>query len=186
MRMNFFFGNIFWGILLVLWGASLILKTFNIHMPLAKIFIAVVIIMFGIKLLIGSNSKSLTRDHSGRRNYYRSNRSGEYTMVFSSGTIDLRDINENNPNMEITVVFGNCTVILPAHLSFDIEPTSVFGATILPDKSHYGFGESHYQNNGVSQSMIHIESTSVFGRLEYVFENVETVQADTTSTETRF
>lgn len=38
MRMNLFFGNMFWGILLVLWGASLILRTFNINMPLAKIF----------------------------------------------------------------------------------------------------------------------------------------------------
>jgi small neutral amino acid transporter SnatA (MarC family) len=63
MRMNIFFGNLFWGILLILWGGSLILKTFNIHMPLAKIFFAVVIILFGLKLLLGDK---ITWFNSGR------------------------------------------------------------------------------------------------------------------------
>lgn len=172
MKMNFFFGNIFWGILLVLWGASLILKTFNINMPLAKIFVAVIIILFGVKLLIGTGTKQISRDGSSKGSYYRSNRSGEYTMVFSSGTIDLRDLGESSSSIEITVVFGNATVLLPAHLNFDIEPTSVFGSTVLPDKSHYGFGTSRYQAGTNEGRMIHIESTAVFGRLEYVFENV--------------
>jgi predicted membrane protein len=173
--MNFFFGNIFWGMLLVLWGASLILKTFNINMPLAKIFVAVVIILFGVKLLIGTGGRTISRERNNKGSYYRSNRSGEYTLVFSSGTIDLRDLSEDSPALEITVVFGNATVLLPRHLNFDIEPTSVFGATVLPDKSHYGFGASRYHAGKDEGRVIYIESTSVFGRLEYVFEDVEHV-----------
>lgn len=38
MKMGIFFGNLFWGILLILWGASLILKSFGVSLPLAKIF----------------------------------------------------------------------------------------------------------------------------------------------------
>jgi hypothetical protein len=68
---------------LVLWGASLILKTFNIHMPLAKIFFAVVIILFGIKLLLGDKVSWFHSSGSHKRgsSYVRSNSSGEYTFV---------------------------------------------------------------------------------------------------------
>lgn len=190
MRMNFFFGNIFWGILLLLWGASLILKTFNVNLPLAKIFLAVIIIMFGLKLLIGSSTKPVKKSGTIKGSYYMSNRSGEYTIVFSSGTIDLRDLQENAGDMEITVVFGGATVILPTHLNFDIEPTSVFGSTIMPDKSHYGFGGGRFQKGNETGRPIHIESTAVFGQLEYVFENVsqnmsEHTHKDTTATDTQ-
>jgi hypothetical protein len=84
--------------------------------------------MFGLKLLIGSSTKSVKKSGTIKGSYYMSNRSGEYTIVFSSGTIDLRDLQENVGDMEITVVFGRATVILPTHLNFDIEPTSVFGS----------------------------------------------------------
>ncbi|MDD2506721.1 MAG: hypothetical protein PHO85_02165 [Candidatus Cloacimonetes bacterium] len=178
MRMNFFFGNIFWGILLILWGASLILKTFNINMPLAKIFIAVIIIMFGLKLLIGTSSKTYHKPGPTKGSYYHSNRSGEYNIIFSSGTIDLRDITENTPSLEITVVFGSATVILPAHLNYDIEPTSVFGSTVMPEKSHYGFGGGRYRRGNEKATPIHIESNAIFGQLVYVFEDVENTQTD--------
>lgn len=191
MRMNFFFGNIFWGILLVLWGASLILKTFNINMPLAKIFLAVIIILFGVKLLLGTGSKSFVRGSKDKDSYYRINNSGEYTIVFGSGTIDLRDIQENAKDIEITVVFGNATVLLPRHLHFDIEPTSVFGSTILPDKSQYSFGVNRYNTKGDGRA-IHIESNAVFGRMEYIFEDVNPAMdpsqeaTDTTNTRSNF
>ncbi|MDD2331344.1 MAG: hypothetical protein PHI68_01685, partial [Candidatus Cloacimonetes bacterium] len=51
--MSIFFGNMFWGILIILLGLSLILKDFNINIPLFKIFFGLIIILFGIKLLIG-------------------------------------------------------------------------------------------------------------------------------------
>lgn len=171
--MNFFFGNIFWGILLVLWGASLILKTFNINMPLAKIFLAVIIILFGVKLLIGSSHKSVKGERSQGRSFIRSNKSGEYNMIFSSGRFDLSDLQEAANDIEITVVFGSAEVVLPKHLQFDIEPTTVFGATVLPEKSQYGFGDSHYKAGDGQGRPIHIESNSIFGRIEYIFQDVQ-------------
>ena len=59
MKMSFLFGHIFWGILLLLWGISLILKGFNIvDLPLVKIFIAVIIILFGLRLLFGTGVRT--------------------------------------------------------------------------------------------------------------------------------
>ena len=171
--MNIFFGSLFWGILLILWGSSLILKTFNINMPLAKIFIAVIIILFGIKLLIGDSKKVIsTKPYKGSgASYYRSNSGGEYNMIFSGGTIDLSDIDANSKNMEITVVFGTAEVVLPNDLKYDIQPTTVFRATVLPEKGHYGVGESRYEIGSGESTPIRIESTCVFGRLEYTFKD---------------
>jgi predicted membrane protein len=173
MRMNFFFGPAFWGTLLILWGASLILKTMGINLPFVRIFIAVIIILFGIRILIGNSSKPYSHSGKSNGNYYRANRNGEYNLVFSGGTIDLSDISAESGNLEITVVFGNATVILPSHLEFDIEPTSVFGVTVLPDRSQYGFGIGKSGTGYSNERKIHIESNAVFGRIEYIVEQVD-------------
>ena len=172
MRMNIFFGNLFWGILLILWGASMVLKTFNINMPLAKIFIAIIIILFGVKLLIGDKHKVVkgTGFTASGNSYYRSNSQGEYTMVFSGGTIDLMDVKPGAKDMEITVVFGTAQVILPSDLNFKIQPTTVFGATVLGEKNQFGIGEGRYAFGDTTDKPILIESTAVFGRLEYIFK----------------
>jgi len=170
--MSFFFGNVFWGTLLILWGASLVLRTFGVNLPLAKIFLALVIILFGLKLLFGTSSRSFKRDGIGKKTFLRANRSGEYTMVFSGGYIDLKDIDQNAQDMEITVVFGSATVVLPTHLTYNIEPTTVFGQTVLPERSQVGFGSGAYSTGDKSSNAINIESTCVFGSIEYVFEEV--------------
>lgn len=164
MRVSFFFGGMFWGILLILWGASLILKTFGLNLPLAKLFIAVAIILFGIKLLVGSRINIFNSGSTKARtaSYYRSNSTGEYTFVFSGGTVDLTDLDPNSKDLEITVVFGNADVLLPRHLNFDFEPTTVFGQTILPAKGEMKAGDN---------PAIRIESTAVFGKIQYLFSN---------------
>lgn len=52
--MNLLFGPLYWGILLVVFGILLLLKGLKvINLPLLRIFIAVVVITFGIRLLFG-------------------------------------------------------------------------------------------------------------------------------------
>ncbi len=176
--MNFFFGNAFWGTLLILWGASLILKTFGINLPLAKIFLALIIILFGLKLLFGTSSRVVRMENRAKRTVHRINRSGEYTMVFSSGYVDLKDIEQDAPDIDITVVFGSATVVLPAHLSYNIEPTTIFGQTVLPERSQTGFGGQAYKRGGNPKEAINIESNCIFGSIEYIFEEVQDPLSD--------
>lgn len=159
--MDFIFGNFFWGILVILLGLSIFLKGFNIHLPLVKVFIAIIIIMFGVKLLIGGKpSIKVSRSHYRHdSSVYYSGQSSEYNMVFASGTIDLSDLPEDTKDFEITVVFGSAFVILPDDLNYRINPTSVFGSTVLPQHRH-----------SRDDKAIEIESTAVFGRLEYAFK----------------
>jgi predicted membrane protein len=160
MKMDFVFSNMFWGILIILIGLSIFLKGLNIQLPLVKVFIAIVIIMFGVKLLIGGKASIKVNKHHYRHDssVYYSGQSKEYTMVFASGTIDLSDLPIEAEEFEVTVVFGSALVVLPDDLNYRISPTSVFGSTALPPHKH-----------NPAEKSIEIESTAVFGRLEYEF-----------------
>lgn len=163
--MDIFFGNFFWGILIILLGISIILKGFGISLPLVKVFFAIIIIMFGIKLLIGGKASirvSGKHHHKGNSVVY-SNNHGEYTMVFSSGVIDLTDMPEDARDLEVTVVFGSATVYLPSDVDFDIDPTTVFGATVMPRKVRLAVT--------ANSRKVAIESNAVFGRLEYMYKD---------------
>lgn len=163
--MNFFFGIPFWGIFLILIGLSLVLKSFGLHIPLGRIFLGIVIIVFGIKILVTSGKVSVRSKTTKHGNsYYKASGSGEYSLVFSSGTIDLRELKEDSGDIEVTVVFASATVILPEHLSFKIEPTTVFGTTSTGNVKKPKI-------EGVRP--IKIESSCVFGSLEYVTDSVE-------------
>lgn len=57
--MNFLSSGLFWGLILVLLGLSVILKSvFHINIPLIKILLAILLIYWGITLLIGKTSHS--------------------------------------------------------------------------------------------------------------------------------
>ncbi len=165
--MSIFFGSLFWGILLILIGASIILKGFNINFPLVKIFIAIIIILFGLKLLAGGFGvrKYSTPNHGM---VHVSKGQSEYAMVFSSGEIDLRGIDDKHKDIEISAVFGNATVILPADVSFEFDATAVFGACILPDQQTTSFGNDRgIFNEEAGTRKVRIEAAAVFGRVEF-------------------
>ena len=160
MKMNFIFGNFFWGLFFILLGLSVFLKAFNIYLPLVRVLIAILIIMFGIKLLFGIKYRHYHKpkpDAKENSIIYSSSRN-EYSIIFSSGVIDFSDLPENAKDIEINVVFGSGTVILPDSLAVNINPTSIFGATILPPKMTIA-----------QENPVEIESTVVFGRLEYKY-----------------
>jgi len=168
MRMSgLFFGGLFWGILISLIGLSIVLKyAFNIDLHLIRVFFGIVIILFGLKIIIGYNVKHNIKTHRNV-NYYHGSK--ECTIVFSNGTIDLsKYIDEQKTPREITVVFGNATVIVPDTMNLEITSTTVFGSTILPDRSYAGFGEDTYSIINNPGAQVHkIETTTVFGKLEF-------------------
>jgi predicted membrane protein len=159
MKMNFFFGNAFWGLLLLLWGASLILRELGVNLPLVKVFIAIIIIMFGIRLLVGGPWHVR---HGVSRSRIVTSGGSEYTTVFASQTIDLTDLKPDSKSLEVTVVFGSAWVELPDDIEFKIEPTSVFGSTIVPRNPQRNFINT--------KGPIAIDATSVFGRLEFTYK----------------
>lgn len=167
--MNFFFGYAFWGILILLWGLSLLLKSFGISIPLARIFFAVILILFGLKLLFSPSTKISFAKSRHSTIHYSSARTGEYNIIFSSGTIDLREMKFGDPDVEITVVFGSAKVLLPEDLPIVIEPTTVFGRTVCPKHNEIGITHGRREYNEDGSKPILIESNCVFGDIEYLF-----------------
>jgi len=159
MKMNFLFGHVFWGVLLLLWGITLILRGFNIvNLPLVKIFIAVIIILFGLKLLFGG-----WETHRGE-NYHGSilsAGSNEYTSVFGSQTVDLTNLDPNSKPLDITAVFGSSYVKLPNDIDFEIQPTAVFGSAIVPPKPMLA---------KAPLGTVKIEANAIFGKVEFVYK----------------
>ncbi len=163
--MGLFFGNLFWGILFILIGLSLILKGFGLNLPLVKVFIAIIVILFGIKLLIGGSRSNVGTGFGERK---ESSSKVEYSTVFGSQTIDLSRGKLPNKPIEITAVFGSARVVLPSDVEFEINPTTVFGAMTLPNVEYYGFGnDTQKLNPGASKQAIPIEANCVFGKMVF-------------------
>lgn len=167
MKMDIFFGNLFWGVLIMLVGMSLILKGFNIRIPVVTIFVAIVIIMFGFKILVGGFSKHKTH---GIKTNSMTGTTQEFTSVFSGGFYDFSNLDPKATDAEVTVVFGSARVKLPRDIEFDIESNAVFGSVLLPDKSSAGIASSDAILNPNAKRRVRIEANSVFGRLEFYLD----------------
>ncbi len=160
MKMNFLFGPAFWGILIVLFGLSLILKEMGLNFPLVKVFIAIIIILFGIRLLVGGSCSIRTTNSRSSSVYHTG--SSEYTVVFSSQTLDLTGVDPNSKPLEVSAVFGSGLVLLPDDINFEIESTAVFGGVDIPRKP-----DSAAAN---PKGTVRIEATAVFGKLDFVYK----------------
>jgi len=170
--MGLFFGNLFWGILLILIGLSLVLKGFGIHLPLVKVFIAVIIILFGIRLLLGGAGRNFGAGLFENRKETANKM--EYSTVFGAQTIDLTLGRVPDKPIEINAVFSSMKVLLPSNVEFTIKPTTAFGAMILPNVQYYGFGDDAQKlNPGASTKPVAIEANCVFGRMEFMIKKVK-------------
>ena len=171
--MHFIFGNVFWGILLLLWGVSLILKGFGIvDLPLVKIFLAVIIIMFGIKILIGNSFKVKIGNEGSTR--YVSSSGNDYTTVFGSQNFDLTSLKPDSKPLDITAVFGSIYVELPDDIDFQINATNVFGSVNTPGKAGSVY---------VNDKPVYIDATAVFGKVEIVYKASTRKPGPTVTTE---
>lgn len=184
MKMGIFFGNLFWGILLILWGVSLILRGFGINIPLARVFFAIVIILFGIKLLVGGTFRCT----SGKVYKETKGQTTEYSTVFATQKIDLTHVKPGDKPVKVNVVFSAGKVILPDDVLFDSKLTTVFGSLNTPGKSYAGISDTaQVINPDAKGDRVFLELNTVFGRTDVVLEHVERPEeaapADSTATE---
>jgi len=172
--MNFLFGSLFWGVLLILFGLSMILKGFfKIDIPVFRIVFAVIIIYWGLKLLFGGSGFSF-RHHENTVMFNHakiraSKKSSEYNVIFGRSDIDLTniDITEKNVHSEVNVVFGSGLVYLDPSIPTIVKISTVFAESKLPDRTVSFFGDYVYRN----PSYIEGENCLILD-LDVVFGNV--------------
>jgi predicted membrane protein len=175
MRMGFFFSSAFWGILLILWGLSMVLKTFlpKLNFPLGTIFISVCVIIFGLQLLFSSmgiksgwfgknhSHKSVTGWSEGNVN---TTDGEELNVFFSNGSMEISgDTSQvGNKRYEVNAIFGRGIVYVTADVPVVVEANAVFGKVYKDKRLNYATSE----NNA-----IYIEANAVFGSVDIIVKN---------------
>ena len=171
--MSFFSSAVFWGVIIILIGLSIITKqVFGYSFPLFKIIIGLFFIYIGIKILSSgfySNSSTVVFGES-KMNYDDSQQ--QYSVVFGNGQIDLFKLPEptENKKVEVNVIFGNGTVIVNDSIPMQIELSSAFGSAETPDKTVSALGKSTYFTSSYKQGVpfYFVKASVVFGRLQIV------------------
>jgi len=168
--------SLFWGLLLVILGLSLIFRiVFNIDFPLFKIFIAFVLIYFGIKMLFGSfnEPKFETKETEvvfNEKQYANPESNRDYSVVFGKGVYDFRDfdLKGEKQRVKISTVFGATVIKISKTMPVRIKVESAFAGTDLPDGNSAVFGSTTYTSPGFDSEKPYLDL-----KLEVVFGGCE-------------
>jgi hypothetical protein len=165
--------SLFWGIILILIGLSLVLKVvFNVDFPFFKFLFALFLIYIGIRIFIGKDFRifSDANDENtiifSQRTITSLENDKEYNVIFGNGIFDLRNYTPSDEEIRIKLntVFGGSEILVNDSIPLEINAHTVFAGTKMPDGNTSAFGEANYRNNPNSTiPAIKIESNTVFG-----------------------
>lgn len=166
--------GVFWGIVLILIGASIIFKVI-FDVSIFRIIIAVVFILIGIKILVGKSAFHLGSNHDVifHKNYYNEFpvSDKEYNTIFGKSVYDFSKSGiptNKNIKLEFNTVFGDSEIILPSDLPVKVKAEAVFGSAKLPNNNTAVFGSADYisSHDSASTDFVYIEVHTVFGNTE--------------------
>lgn len=168
--------GLFWGLILIIIGLSIIFKVI-FDISIFRIVIAVVFILIGIKILIGKPilKASMSADENvvifGERTYKTVPVHGtEYNTIFGKTIYDLRDVkklDELHTKLTFNTIFGSSEVILPDSIPVKIKTDAVFSGAIMPNGNTIAFGTSKYSSENImtDAQLLDIEAHVVFGAM---------------------
>lgn len=172
MRIDFIFTGTFWGILLILFGISIFLRSFDIFIPFMRIIFGLIIIYVGIAILSGGSI--FTIDHNNVifneiDIKVTDNINDEYNIIFGKGVIDLTDISAENVNkkIEINTIFGSGEILINSEIPVKLKVSSVFGRAAVPDGTVITFGDYNYFGGDNSDNIpVEIEANAIFANVD--------------------
>ncbi len=166
--------GLFWGIILIVIGLSIILRV-AFDVSIFRIVIAVILILIGIRMLIGKPVVHYQEKENhvifGEKTNTADPVDGtEYNTVFGKTVYDFRSMHPlSQPRTKISfnTVFGNNEVILPNNLPVKIKADAVFATASMPNGNTVAFGSTTYEANTdiADSSLLVIDANVVFGAL---------------------
>jgi len=169
MKVSFLFSSLFWGVLLVLLGVSVILKAvFHIDIPVFRVFFGLVVIVLGIKILLGGrdsgwptwSTTSPARPSDGSR----------YDVVFGNRSLDLGAIEWKGEDTRIGLqtVFAHTVLKLSPSVPTVVKVRTAFAHAEFPDGSSAAFGDCVYRSAAFREGKpcVTVKASVVFGALE--------------------
>ncbi|MBN1130696.1 MAG: hypothetical protein JXA71_17035 [Chitinispirillaceae bacterium] len=176
--MGFLFSGLFWGVILILLGVSVIVNiVFHIHVPFFRIVIALILVYAGIRVLAGGHwwqgrggSSSCCASAVKADAFIAKNEGDEYSIVFGRSTFDAETIfaaDSGRTACRINTVFGYSVVRIPKSLPVVVRVNSAFSGVRLPDGSVSAFGQTVYRNDAAraaaQENIKSIDLSVVFG-----------------------
>lgn len=170
-------GGLFWGIILIIIGISLIVKVvFKIDFPIMKVLIAFFFIYLGIKILAGNfgfaKFKSEPNDviFSESSFVHEQNLPKEQNVVFGKGVFDFRNLLESSLPAEIHIntVFGNSEILIRKTMPVTIKVDAAFAGATLPNDNSTVLGSANYQSANFDELKPHltIKADAVFSSIK--------------------
>src|SRR4030043_108318 len=168
----------FWGLVLICIGLAIIFRVvFNVN--ILRIIIAVVIILFGIRILVGKNwiadkTKKNRDAFFSDRNYTEIPKDRtEYNIIFGKSVYDFTatdSLIQETVRIKINVVFGAAIIKINPNMPVKIKSEAVFGGSRMPDGNTVAFGNITYTTDSYERDAPHfyIESNLFFGGIEVI------------------
>jgi|SRR5690554_2187634 len=176
--MNILSSGVFWGLILVLIGLSIIVRiVFNVDIPVFRVVIGLLLIYFGFQVIFGGSARSrrradFQRSERSYRGYNIQKGNNQYNIVFSKGRVDLTDKKDlvADQYVEINVVFGSAVVLIDPEIPTQIEVNTVFGTASLPGRKLAMIGQERYRvgTEKGKGNLLYIEVSSVFANVEFI------------------
>jgi hypothetical protein len=171
--------GLFWGLIFLFLGIALIIKViFKLDIPVFRLFIALVLIFIGIRMLVGRTwfyhghveanevifgEKTFKPVDLGFR---------EYNTVFGNSVFDFSEIDSTllPKSLKISTIFGGSQIILPKNVPVELKGSAVFGSLRLPDGHTAVFGSTEYHSPGSTSTNppLMLEVAVVFGEIQVV------------------
>jgi hypothetical protein len=164
--------GIFWGSVLILVGVWFIVRrAVPVHIPVIRIIIAVLFVYAGVRILAHGplSTDRNTAVFAESTMSYSPDRSREYTLIFSSGAVDLSSAVPSGASIhaEVNVIFANGTLRINQSLPVRVNMSSAFGTVESPGGNSIAFGDMVYTTPSYREGApaLEVHATAVFGRL---------------------
>ena len=170
--MGFLFSGLFWGLVVVLAGLSIILNVaFNIKIPFFRILFGLVLIYIGLSLVIGTRLRVRTdKTAVFDDRAMEVTKAGEYNVIFSRSTVDLTGLalKPGRNRVEVNTVFGSGTLVLDPNVPTKLRVSAAFAGARMPDGNVISFGDYRWHSDSLSDTLpyLDVEASVVFGGLE--------------------
>jgi hypothetical protein len=170
--MGFLFSGLFWGLVIVLAGLSVILNVaFGLKIPFFRILFGLVLIYIGISLVIGTRVRVRTHNTTAfDESTMEVTKAGEYNVLFSRSVIDLTrvELKPGRNKVEVNTVFGSAVIKIDPATPMRLHASAAFAGAHMPDGNTLSFGDYNWQSDSLRDTIpfLDVEVSVVFGALE--------------------
>ena len=171
--------GVFWGIVLVVIGLSIILKVL-FDISFFKILFGIGFILIGVRILIQKPILNIQNDSDSNvffsEKYFSKNalNTDEFNTFFSKTVFDFRETDMSQFNydkIEFNTIFGNTDIFLPKNVKLQIKADAVFASVQMPNGNSAAFGTTQYESDSDTSHIreIKIEAHAIFGNIEFFY-----------------